>query len=131
MSQKNVEVMRAALDAFGRNDLSTFLRFMDPEVQFEPRLAAVEGAYTAHEGVKAFFADAWEHLKVMGVDCSDIRDLGDRVLAVGSFRMGGAGSGIEADAPFAILATFRAGRMLRVKDYGDRDQALKAAGLSD
>jgi ketosteroid isomerase-like protein len=131
MSQTNVEIMRVALDAFARNDLSTFLRCMDPEVQFEPRLAAVEGLYTGFDGVKAFFADVWETLEVKGVDCSEVRDLGDQALALGSFRMGGTGSGVEANTAFAILARFRDGRIRRVKDYGDRDLALVAAGLSE
>jgi ketosteroid isomerase-like protein len=102
---------------------------MDPEIRFEPRLAAMEGPYTGRDGVTAFFADTREYLAVKGVECSEIRDLGDQALAVGRFRMGGAGSGIEADAPFAILATFRDGRVSQVRDYGNRELALRAAGL--
>jgi len=131
MSQENVEKMLASLDAFARNDVPALLRLADPQVQFEPQLAALQGTYVGHDGLREFYADAWENLKVIGVDCPDVRDLGDRVLAIGTFRIGGTGSGIETDAPFAILATFQDGLISHLKDYGETSQALEAAGLSE
>jgi ketosteroid isomerase-like protein len=131
MSRENVEKMRDSLDAFARNDVPALLRLADPEVEFEPQLAALQGAYVGHDGLREFYADAWENLKVIEVHCPDIRDLGNRVLAIGTFRIGGTGSGIETDAPFAIVATFREGLIAHLKDYGDKDQALEAAGLRE
>ena len=129
MSQENLERMRDSLDAFARNDVPALLRLADPEVHFEPQLAALQGAYVGHDGLREFYADAWENLKVSGVHCPDIRDLGDRVLAIGTFHIAGTGSGIETEAPFAILATFRDGLITHLKDYGDQRPALEAAGL--
>ena len=131
MSQENVEIMRASLDALAANDVEAFLPFSDPEIQFEAQLSALQGTYEGHDGVRAFYADAWESLRVAQIDCPDIHDLGDRVLAIGTFHIGGTGSGIEAEAPFAILATFRDGLVTHLKDYSDKDQALEAAGLRE
>ena len=62
----------------------------------------------------------------------ELRDLGnDRVLAIGTLHVRGGGSGIETDVATAGVVTFREGRMLSFKDYGDREAALAAAGLSD
>ena len=43
----------------------------------------------------------------------------------------GDSSGIDIEVPMAVVASFRHGLMTRFKDYGDKDQALEAAGLSE
>ena len=54
------------------------------------------------------------------VSYTDIRDLGDeRLLAIGSLRMRGRGSGVESDVASAAVVQFRDGVMQEVKDYGD------------
>ena len=53
------------------------------------------------------------------------------MLAIGAFRIAGTGSGIETDAPFAILATFREGLIAHFKDYGEKERALEVAGLRE
>ncbi len=131
MSQEKVETMRAALDAFARRDLPGMLRFMEPKVQFEPQLAELEGSYEGHDGVRAFFIDAWETLPAFRIDYPDIRDLGDRALALGTFGLRGGESGIKTEVPLAIVARFRDGLITHLKDYGDKDGALEAAGLSE
>ena len=133
MSKENVEIVRDALDAFEAADVERFLQFMDPEVEFEPHLALVEGNYRGHHGVREFFADAFEPPAVVRSDQRDFRDLGDRVLAFGTFRIHGGegGTEIEYEVPFAILVRVREGRIVHLKDYGHRTEALEAAGLSE
>jgi ketosteroid isomerase-like protein len=131
MSQENVLIMRAALEAFARNDVSGFLRLMDPEVEFEPQLAAVEGTYVGHDGIRAFFTDAFENLEVVQLRDDDMRDLGNRVLAFVPARIGGRGSGIETETFLALVATFRDGRIVHLKDYGEKEAALEAVALSE
>ena len=105
---------------------------MAPDVRFEPHLAAIQGSYSGHEGVNEFFSDNEGTLEVLGVSDPEIRDLGDRALALGTFRVGGRSSGIDAEVPFAIVATFRDGLITYLKDYGNEKQdALEAAGLSE
>jgi len=131
MSEENVETMRAGMDAFARQDLPAFLPLMDPEIHFEPHLAGVEGSYLGREGVKRFFADAFEAFDIVGAEYSDIRDLGDEVLTLGTLHLAGRESGIRTDATLAIVTRFRDGLISYLKDYGDRDQALTAVGLTE
>jgi ketosteroid isomerase-like protein len=131
MSEENVEVVRRALDAFAADDVERLLQLMDPEIQFEPHLAMVEGNYAGHDGVREFMSDAFEALRVTGVDHWETRDLGDRVLALGSFHFYGRESGIEDDVPFAVIAQCSDGRILQLKDYGNKVLALESAGLSE
>src|SRR4051794_40135393 len=137
MSQENVERFVEATEAFNRvaaspgADASDFLRFMDPEIQFEPVQATLQGSYVGLDGVRAWLADLAEHYQGGQVHYAEIRDLGDWVLALGTLRVTGMGSGIGIEVPVAVVATFRNGVVTHFKDYGDRDQALEAAGLRE
>jgi hypothetical protein len=51
MSQENVEVIRRQAEAVNRGDVDAVLMDMDPEIEFIPRRAAVQGAYHGHKGV--------------------------------------------------------------------------------
>lgn len=53
-----------------------------------------------------------------------------RVLAIGTIRTRGRGSGIETVSPAAGIATFRDGKLIHWKDYGSAELAIGAAGLS-
>ena len=131
MSQENVDRFVTSVDAFNRGDMPGALQFYDPEIQLEHRLAALQGSYTGHDGVRSFFADLAEHFDTVQVHCPDVRDLGDRVLALGTIHATGKQSGVETELPFAVVATFKDGRVTHFIDFGDRSQALEAAGLSE
>ena len=47
-------------------------------------------------------------------------------------RMRGTGreSGVEMQADYAYVWTFRDGRIVRIRSYGNTAEALEAAGLS-
>ena len=102
---------------------------MDPEVQFEPQLAELEGDYSGHDGVRRFVVDAAEIYSSFQVEYPDVSDLGDQVLGIGRARTRAKGSGLEQDVPLAVVASFRAGRIVRMKDFIRKDRALEALGL--
>ena len=52
MSQENVDRFVKTVDAFNRGDIPGALQFYDPEIQFEHRLAALQGSYTGLDGVE-------------------------------------------------------------------------------
>jgi ketosteroid isomerase-like protein len=144
MSQENAERFARLTESFNRlasataeasdrgDALRAWVGSMDPEVQFEPQQAALQGTYVGRDGVTQWIADLVEHYEIGGnIRFSDVRDLDDRVLAIGTLHFTGRGSGIETEAPVAILATFRDGLITHFKDYGDNDKALQAAGLSE
>jgi ketosteroid isomerase-like protein len=131
MSQENVDALRGCLEAANRKDVPGVLRFMDSEIQFECQVAPLQGRYVGHDGVQGFFADITEHFEDLQLQCPDIRDLGDRVLALGTARALGKGSGIDVETPLTVVARFREGRMTDYTDFGDRARALEAAGLRE
>ena len=100
-----------------------------PDAVFEPQIAALEGSYSGHDGLRRLFADLTEMVEMSEADFHDVRDLGDRVLALGTYRFIGKGSGIETRFSLAIVPTFGDGLCTHLKDYGDRAEALEAVGL--
>ena len=131
MSQENVDRFLASVEAFNRGDVERWLEGFHPDAVFEPQVAALEGDYIGRDGMRRFVAEVTETLEMFEADYPDMRDLGDRVLALGTWRSIGKGSGIESELPLAIVATFRDGLCTHLKDYGQRAQALEAAALSE
>jgi ketosteroid isomerase-like protein len=133
MSEENVNGFVASAEAFNRRDIDGLFTFFDPEVQFEPQQAALQGTYVGHEGVGEWLRDLAEHYDPESghIHLADVRDLGDSVFAAGTLRFAGKASGIQTEVPIAIVARFRNGRMTYFKDYGDKAEALEAAGLSE
>jgi ketosteroid isomerase-like protein len=131
MSQENVDRFVQGIEAFNRHDIPGSLRFLDPEIVWEHQLADLQGKLVGPEAVTGWFRDLYEHFQAVEIDCPDVRDLGDRVLGLGTIRATGKGSGVETKLTFATVATYRNGRLTRYTDFGDRDQALEAAGLRE
>jgi ketosteroid isomerase-like protein len=131
MSQENAELMRQGIEAMNRRDLEAVFRLMDPDIRFEHRLAALEGRFDGIQGVRRWFSDLAVVFETWRIDCPDIRDLGDRVLALGTIFATGRESGVEAAVPYAVVARFKDGRMTDFTDFGDREEALKVTGLRD
>ena len=131
MSQENVDLFVEGIEAYNRGDIEAVLSGVDPEIRFEHRLAALQGKFVGVEAVRGWLLDAREYLLAGQIDCPDVRDLGDRVLALGMLRAIGKESGAAVELPYTVLATFRDGRITDFIDFGDRDQALEAAGLSE
>jgi ketosteroid isomerase-like protein len=59
-----------------------------------------------HDGVRELFADLAEVFGTLQLQCPDLRDLGDRVLALGTARGIAKGSGIHMETPLAVVAKF-------------------------
>jgi ketosteroid isomerase-like protein len=130
MSQENVDAFRRSTDAMNRGEVD-IPKLVHPEAVFEPLRSGTEGAFIGHEGMRRFLADTEDMFEIFQASYTDIRDLGDRVLAIGSIRIRAKVSGVETDVPTAVIAEFRDGLLWRFKDYGDLRSALHAAGVRE
>ena len=135
MSQENVDGFLESMELFNRGDLERWLETLDPEVEWHPGLAALlEGEATVYRGreeVREMFQGYFEAFADLRFESSEIRDLGDRILAVGEMRGRGTESGVEIESPWAYLLQVRNGKATHVWAYLDPDEALEAAGLSE
>jgi ketosteroid isomerase-like protein len=127
VSQENIDLVRRFLDAAVRRDLPAVLDCFDPEVEFIPVRAATEGVFHGHAGIERFLADNRASFDLFEPDY-ELREAGERVLALGTVRLRGRGSGVEMNVPSAGVIDIRDGRIVRWRDFGSVPRALQEAG---
>ena len=131
MAADNVDLFRRAVRAANEDDEQTLLELFAEDAEVFALRSVTEGPYRGPDGLRAFLADNRESFDLFRLNYEDVRDLGDgRVLAIGTLRIRGKGSGVETDVPSAQVITFRDGRIVHLHDYRDAERALEAAGLA-
>jgi ketosteroid isomerase-like protein len=75
--------------------------------------------------------DTREAFTELQAEPSEVRDFGERVLAIGRFRARGRESGAKTETANAWLVEFKNGKGVRIREYLDPDEALEAAGLQE
>ncbi len=131
MSQANVDAFLRGVEASNRGEPEAALETVSEDVVFLPARSAVEGGYHGHDGMRRFWADNEESFEVFQAEFTDVRDLGDRVLAIGTVHIRGRGGGVDIEIPAAAVATFEDGKMTRWEDFRERALALEAVGLRE
>jgi ketosteroid isomerase-like protein len=135
MSQENVELFRRALEAFNRRDFDAVLEQLDPEAEWHPGVAASLGGETTtfrgQEEVRKGLQDLVDAFEDLHLEVSEMRDLGDRVLAMGRLRAHGTESGVEIESPWAYLVQYKSGKAIWVRAFLDPKEALEAVGLRE
>jgi ketosteroid isomerase-like protein len=136
MSEENVEAFKRAYAAGTRYDAEAFIAEMHPDVEWHAGLlASLAGEQSAvvrgHDGIRGLIQDFEEVFAESHMEFPDIRDVGDRVVALGVFRNRGKTSGAEIESPIAYVVEFKDGKIIYIRTYFDHRQALEAAGLSE
>jgi ketosteroid isomerase-like protein len=132
MSEENVDLVRRAYDAFNRRRLGAFLALAGDDVEVNSRLAAIEGGYHGHDGVRRWWKDLFDVMPDYRVEVEELIDLGDHVLARTRHHGRGKGSGVEVEQQMIFqLWTLRHDRIVRAEMYYDKAEALEAAGLRE
>ncbi len=133
MSQENVELVRLGYEQFratGRFpgeiaspdfvwDMSNFHGW--PERQ----------AYEGIAGAEAFLRDwtaAWEDWEL---ELDALQDAGNRVIGLVRQRGRSRSAGMLVEMSFAQVWTVRDGKETRMEMFSDRDEALRAVGLTE
>jgi ketosteroid isomerase-like protein len=133
MSQKDVETVRRAVNAWNRRDAQLWTTYAAPEVEWMPAgPAAVEGTvYRGYEEVASGLESVWQTWDEVFFEESEVRDLGEAVLWLGRINLRGATSGVELDQEFAIRFVLRDGKLVTVQAFLGWPAALEAVGLSE
>jgi len=74
------------------------------------------------------FASVWDNLQV---NAEEFIDAGDHVFVAAHFRGRGRASGITVETRFYEVYALLDRKIVRVDEFTQRDEALKAAGLRD
>jgi ketosteroid isomerase-like protein len=129
MSQENVEVIRRGYELFNRTgEIDPGMYRPDFEFQDFPDSPDTRQGI---EGFQQWARDNRDSYEGFVFEVSELRDLGDQVLALVALHGRGRGSGVPMDMPFAVIWTLREGKIAKCAAFRDRAQALEAAGLSE
>ncbi len=135
MSQENVELFKRGTEAYNRRDAQALIEELDPAIEWHPGLEVMLGGeatvYRGYEGVIAMLRDVDDALAEIYAEYSEVRDVGDQVVALGHIRTRGKASGAETEAPLGVVADVRNGKTIRIRTFLDPEEALKAAGLTE
>jgi hypothetical protein len=125
------DALAAAFEQFARGDFRSATRFYDADVEWiehrgVPGGGAFGGFAEVREGFRGWLS-SWERYRL---ELIELIEAGDRYFAAvrGSGR--GALSGAYAEDLFFQVWTFRGGAVVRIENFGERDEALAALGLA-
>jgi ketosteroid isomerase-like protein len=134
MSQENVEIVRAAFDAYLRGDIDAVLAFCDEDIVITQaaEVPGVSPQQRGHAGVLEAFSiwpEQWDdfHADIERV----IAHPGDYVVVATRQRGRGKQSGVEVAMEFTFAFTVRGGKIAEWRIFVGQDQALEAVGLRE
>jgi ketosteroid isomerase-like protein len=111
--------------------ISLFTEHAGTDVEWIPDRRVGVGPIRGRDKVIEFFTDNVSVFGDMDFEVEQIRDLDDQVLVFIRVRGSGSTSGASFDIRVAHLWTLRKGKLVRGQGFGDRDEALEAAGVSE
>jgi ketosteroid isomerase-like protein len=133
MSLENVEAVKRSYETFNKYGVeATAVAFWsddivwhDPEEFPDAEVHhGIEAAKAALQG----YVDLAGHMKIHVEECIDA---GDDVFTRWQVHGAGAGSGAPVEATMYHVSTVKQGKLVRLRQYLDRDKALEAAGLRE
>jgi ketosteroid isomerase-like protein len=132
MSQENVKVVREMYDAMNRGDWKAVFAHASPEIEWEtdPRHPKA-GIYRGQEMFQRFVEDLEGPFEQSVIEPERFFARADQVVAFIKIRRKPMGSTAKVEIQIGELWTFRDGQLVRGQGFGEREQALKAAGLSE
>ena len=145
MSQENVELVRAAVEAYQRPEMVAALasgdldfEMFDPDIEWDASrlremIPDLAGIYRGHEGVRTYWRRWFEAWRDLQFEIEDVRDAGDEVVVlIRNQRQWGRHTGIPTELPpWAMVFTIRAGKLVRWRTFPSHHEALEAVGLSE
>ncbi len=135
MSRENVELVRAAWQAWERGDMEAIFAFYDPAIVWDQThygAAELRAIYHGHDGIRRFFREWLAPFEGYHAHAEEFIDAGEAVVV--RIRQGGRGkqSGAEVEMPpYWQVYRLREGRAIGIEVYGNQGEALAAVGLRE
>jgi ketosteroid isomerase-like protein len=136
VSQENIDVVLASIDALNAGDLDAQIATYAPDavIVFDPAGAGnmvLPDHLVGREPLRRELKPWYEALGFWYTP-SEVRAVGDdQVLCRGKLGGTGVASGIEVHDSVSTLFTLHDGLITRLEFYREHDDALKAAGLEE
>ena len=129
MSQENVELVHRVLDAFNRRDLDAALALMHVDVEFGSRIAAMEGGFHGHDGIRRWWRTILDASPDRRIEILEVRDLDDMTLTRARARGHGGVSQIPYEETIWSVVRWRGEKAVWWGVFPTKTEALEAAGI--
>ena len=128
MSSENVDLVRKAIDAANRRDLSLGrdLWHPDAEVDWSRSNGPLKGVYRGQEEIEGLLGEFWSAFDRMETEAHEYTPVGAHVVVPNTVYMRGR-DGVEVTARSTFVYTIEDGRITRLVMFNERDEALEAA----
>jgi ketosteroid isomerase-like protein len=132
MSRRGSDVIRELCDALNSNDTERLSRLTDPDVVQYGTRGGIDQRRVFHGRAAVIgywneMAEAWESLRF---DPERLIEAGDLVVAFWRERARSRHSDLELESNTATVFRLRDGKVVEVRGYLDREEALEAAGVA-
>ena len=135
MSQENVELVLKIHKAVIHGDLEGLLSGAHPNAEYRAATQqAIEGegsVFRGHDGIRRWFGELHDLYEDLETEILEVRDFGDLVVVVFLVRGRGRGSGVTLEQSLAQLVTLQQGKVIEIREYFSREDALAAVGQAD
>jgi ketosteroid isomerase-like protein len=131
MSQENVEVVRGIWEADRRRDVDAVQAAYAPDIVWEDNagLWGDWGVARGPDGIREAWRRWYEAFEAVEMDFGEVAADGDVVVVTYQLHARGRGSGVEVELSITLVWTLEAGKVIGIRAYTSRDEALEAAGL--
>ena len=131
MSPENVDLVKAAIDAYNREDWDAFSKDVAPgyEMDFSRAVGPWRGVFGFDQArrVTEEISEIWESARL---EPQEFIEAGDLVVVPGTMHVKGR-DGIEVVSRGALVWTIRNGTIERMVMYQEKEDALEDLGVSE
>jgi ketosteroid isomerase-like protein len=134
VSQENVEIVADSFKAFADGGLDALAEFWHPDINWRAMEGAVDDVGEMHgtAAARRYVQDWLDTFEDVTSVAEELLDLGDdRVIAEQHMTGRARLSGIETELRYAVVYTLRERKIIRIREYLNREQALEAVGLAE
>ena len=131
MSGENLELVRAAYEAFQRGDFEGASSYVHPEIEFHTYVNAPEaGVYRGKDAVQSYNEGLFAQFESFRIDIEELVDAGDRVIAVTTQHAVPRGGHAEIEVHMVEVWTVRDQLLAERRSYSSKDEAAAAVANS-
>jgi uncharacterized protein len=133
MSEENLELVRRSFLAYEQGGLDALAEFWHPDMSWRAAEGALDdiGVFHGHDAMRRYYREWEETFDEVSIDVEELIVAGDKVVAavrgIGKMK----GSEAKINIRYAIVLSFREGKISSGREYLSREEALEALGLSE
>ena len=132
MSEENVEWIERFFELYNRREIDAWVAMLAPDVEWH--VDPQDPDTTVHRGPEAVkrYALSWAETMDAKFEVREVFEASDdQLVAWMRLEARGEASGVPVGQDYAFIFKLRDGLVTRVQETQDKQEALKAAGLSE